>query len=194
MESVRHESQGCQSLFGHGETGGVGVSIQLTLHRQPGLGPGRRNQLEDHSVTGQRFATPVLADPGKEAMLDFIPFTRSRWQVADVDRQPRLIGQLLQFPFPQMDTRAIAASPIRAEQEAFGLRILPLTHMLPPLPDAFHGESCRLMINAHIDPTSVVSQIVDPVGRSSTKALDGKVIHPHLLGFAFGTPFSPRIF
>ncbi len=76
-------------------------SVKATLHRQSGLRCGRRNQLQDHRVALVRLAAPVLADPGKETMLDLVPFAGPWRQVADRDAQTCLIGQLLQFPFPQ---------------------------------------------------------------------------------------------
>src|SRR6266516_6302183 len=58
------------------------------------------HQLQDHRVAGQWLAAPVLADPGKETMLDLVPFACSRRHVADGDRQAGFIRQLLQLPFP----------------------------------------------------------------------------------------------
>lgn len=65
--------------------------------------------------------------------------------------------------------------------------------LLPPWPDAFHGEGSRLMIHASLDPTGGVSQVVHPEGRGSPMARDGNIRHPHLLGFACGTPCSSRM-
>src|SRR5258708_38734863 len=91
----------CSHLFiGHLAPGGVGMGIELALHRQTCLSRGRSDQLQDHRIASERLAAPILADPGKEAMLNFIPFARSRRQVAHRDREIRLISQLLQFPFP----------------------------------------------------------------------------------------------
>ena len=87
-------------FIGHLTTRKVAIRVELALHRQARLGRGRSNQFEDHRVARERLAAPVLTDPGKEAMLNLVPFTRSRRQVADRDRQASFIGQLLQFPFP----------------------------------------------------------------------------------------------
>lgn len=67
--------------IGYLPTGWVGMGVELALHRQPGLSRGRRNQFHHHRVTHQWLATPVLTDPGKEAMLDFIPFAGTRRQM-----------------------------------------------------------------------------------------------------------------
>src|ERR1700690_3288499 len=85
----------------HLPTGWVGSGVELALDRESGLGGGRRDQLEDDRVALEGFAAPVLTDPGKQTMLDFVPFAGPRRQMADHDRQARRISELLEFPFPQ---------------------------------------------------------------------------------------------
>src|SRR5205823_12772051 len=100
---------------------------------------------------------PILADPSKEAVFNLVPFARSRRKVADRDRQTRLIGQLLQFPFPQAHTRAITASPIRCDEQPLGLRILLFADLVPPASNAFYRKGGRIMVNADIDPAGIAS-------------------------------------
>src|SRR5260370_2255333 len=82
MEGVWPKRE-CRHLFvGHLASGRIGMGIELALHRQTCLSRGRSDQLQDHGIAGERLAAPVLADPGKEAMLNLIPFARSLGQVA----------------------------------------------------------------------------------------------------------------
>src|SRR4249920_1574120 len=43
------------------------------------------NELDDHFMAGQWLSTPVLADEGKEAVFDLVPFARARRQVGHFD-------------------------------------------------------------------------------------------------------------
>jgi len=45
-------------------------------------------------------------------MLDLVPLAGAGWQVADLDRQPRIVGKTLQLPLPQTIARAIAAAAV----------------------------------------------------------------------------------
>src|ERR1700693_486053 len=101
MERVRLDGERGHLFIGEFAPCWVAVRVQLALHGQPGFGRGRSDQLEDHRVTGEWLAPPVLADPGEETMLNLVPFARAWRQVAHRDRQARLIGQLLYLPFPQ---------------------------------------------------------------------------------------------
>src|SRR5260370_8833177 len=100
MEGVGPYGEGGHLFLRHLASGRVRIVVELTLHRESGLRRGRRDQLQDHCVARQRLAAPVLADPGKETMLDLVPFARARRQVADREGGTRFTGQLLSFPFP----------------------------------------------------------------------------------------------
>jgi len=67
------------------------------MDRQPGLGGCRSDQVDDDLVTDERLSPPVLADEGKQPMLDLVPLTRAGWQMADRDRYAKLLGQLLKL-------------------------------------------------------------------------------------------------
>ena len=193
MEGVWQKRE-CRHLFiGHLASGGVGIGVDLALHRQACLSRGRSDQLQDHRVALARLTAPVLADPGKEAMLNLIPFARSRRQVADRERETRLVSQLLQFPFPQAHTGAVTPSSIGTDEQPLRLRILLLSDPIPPASDALHREGGRIMVHPHIDPTCILSQVVHPVGSRSPKAADGEVVDAHLLRLLLWTPFAPRI-
>src|SRR5450432_3732119 len=76
------------------------TSLRTSWDSQASLGGGCCDQFHDHGIIHQRLAAPVLTDPGKEAMLNFIPFAGSWRQMTDSDCQTDFIGEVLKFPFP----------------------------------------------------------------------------------------------
>ena len=61
---------------------------------QPGRGACVANQV-DHGLEGaQRTPAPVLRDVAEQPMLDLVPLARARREVADVDAQAGVVGQL----------------------------------------------------------------------------------------------------
>src|SRR5258708_37057602 len=78
MKGVWQDGKRRHLFIGHFTTGKVAIGVELALHRQACLGRGRSDQLEDHCVAHERLAAPVLTDPGKEAVLNLCPFTRSQ--------------------------------------------------------------------------------------------------------------------
>src|SRR5258708_5880395 len=101
MKQIWLKGQSSHLFIRHFETSGIDVGIELALHCQSRFGGGCSDQLEDHSIAHQWRPAPVLADPGKQTMLNFVPFAGSWRKMANVDAKANLIGQLLQFPFPQ---------------------------------------------------------------------------------------------
>src|SRR5258708_17017701 len=124
VEGVWQNGECCHLFIGDLASGAVGIGVELALHCQACLSRSGSDQLQDHRVACERFAAPVLADPGKEAMLNLVPFARSRRQVANRDREVGLIRQLLQFPFPYAHTAAVAASSICTDEQLLRRRIL----------------------------------------------------------------------
>jgi len=53
-----------------------------------------------------------LRDVTEQAMLYFVPFRRAGRIVANANRQPRFVGEFLQFDFPQAHTRAIGPATV----------------------------------------------------------------------------------
>ena len=103
-------------------------------------------QLHNYLMTDQRPAPPVHTDMRKEAMLDFVPFARSRREVTGSDGQIRLRSQCLQFHFPQADAVSIAASTIRTNQQVRGVGIELLAHPKPPASNAGHRKAGRVVV------------------------------------------------
>src|SRR5690242_4239143 len=116
MKQIWLKGQGGHLFVRDLTTSRIGVGVELALHGQSRLGRGCSNQFEDHSITDQRLRPPVLADPSKQTMFNFVPFAGSRWKMADADGEANLIGQLLQFPFPQTHAQSIASASISGEK------------------------------------------------------------------------------
>ena len=66
-----------------------------------------------------------------------------------------------------------------------------LSQPQPPTPDAFHGESGRVMADADIHPTDIVSDVIDPVRRRLAELLVGKVRTLSTSGRPFGRHSRP---
>ena len=98
-------------------------------------------------------------------MLDAIPLAGARRQVADADRQTGLIGEALQFAFPQPDPRTVAAATICRHHQAGGVGVACLAQLVPPAPDALDGECGSIGINADTDPSIIGGDIIDAIGR-----------------------------
>src|SRR6516225_5740204 len=64
-------------------------------------------EIDNHAITDEGLGAPILADEGKQPVLDFVPLAGAGRQVADRDVETELVGQLLQFVFPQADPRAV---------------------------------------------------------------------------------------
>src|SRR5207245_3011905 len=88
-------------------------------------------------------------------------------QVADQDVKAELVGQLLEFTFPQPHPRAVAAAApslrwgrLGGDQQSGGVGIARPTDGLPPMADAVDRKACpgqrtgsgRVMVDADTDP------------------------------------------
>src|SRR3712207_8625800 len=59
----------------------------------------------------------VLRDEGEQPVLDLVPFAGAGREVADAERQARLVGQPLQLPRPQPQPRAVAPPAVGGDQQ-----------------------------------------------------------------------------
>ena len=65
------------------DTAWIGPGIQLGRHFQAFSRRRARDQTHDHSQARQRPTAPVLADKGKQPVLNLVPFAGARREVAD---------------------------------------------------------------------------------------------------------------
>src|SRR3954463_5695006 len=57
----------------------------------------------------ERVAAPILGDVAEQAVLDLVPLRGAGRIVADRDRQPGLVGKLLQLELPPFLNRPISS-------------------------------------------------------------------------------------
>src|SRR5437868_1053724 len=127
-------------------------------------------------------------------MLNLVPFGGSRRIMSHCNSQLFLIGKFLQLFLPKPVSGPIGTTSIWSNQQLLLVGIEPLANLLPPAPDTLDGKLCRFMINAHIDKTSLVHQIVNPVGHGFPISERDKVIDIHTGILSFCLPFPPIIF
>jgi hypothetical protein len=115
----------------------------------------------------QGLTTPILRDVAEHPVLDLIPLARTRWKVADRNRQADLIRKSLNSDLPQPSPTAVAPATIGNHQQFTRLRIVLRSDPQPPTTQRFGGDVGRIMINADTDPPSIGRLIRDPVRRRS---------------------------
>ena len=73
----------------------VSFLIQPAVHFKPFIGACRADQVDHNFMCYQRHATPIARDMAEQAMFDFIPFA-GPWRImANLDSDPRGVGQAL---------------------------------------------------------------------------------------------------
>src|SRR5437868_758086 len=172
---------------------GVLASVEFAAHSEAGFGGSSRDQLDDDAITDEWLGTPVLADETEEAVLDFVPLAGAGRQVADHDVDAELVGQLLQFAFPQPHPRAVAAAAIGGDEQTARLGITRPTDGKPPLADGVHRESGRVMVDADTDPPRIGGKVIDPVRHRATQFLDQKIMDPDFFRVTLGAIFAPVV-
>ena len=85
-------------------------------------------------------AAPVLRDVAEQAVLDPVPLRCARRIGVDVDRKSGLVGELLQFDFPEPHARPIRAAAVRRYRQLSRLRIALSFHAFEPAADRRHGK------------------------------------------------------
>lgn len=90
--------------------------FEFGVHFERRLDPCGANECDDDLMALQGFASPRTCYVAKQAMLDFVPFARTRWKVADFDLNADVIGESLQFVFPKSTARPIATATVGRDQ------------------------------------------------------------------------------
>lgn len=105
------------------------------------------------------------------------------------DLDAEFVRKGLQLAFPELHTRAVAATAVRGDRQAFGLWIADAADLLPPSADRVDRESRGVMVHPNTDPASVRGHVVDPVRDRAAQLLDQEVMYPDLLWVTLWTPF-----
>src|ERR1700722_15698893 len=88
-------------LIGGLDAGLGGFRVDLGMPLEASWGCYSCDETHDRLETSQRFAPPVLANVGKETMLDPVPLAGAGRKMTDDDPQAGLVGQFLQLQFPK---------------------------------------------------------------------------------------------
>ncbi len=126
-------------------------------------------------------------------MLDLVPLRCSGRHVADRDRQPSSVGELLELPLPEPHAGSVASPAVRCDKQGPRLRVAAMSQSSPPLGDRSDGELGRVVANTDTDPPDVVGEVVNPVGRDFAQVFVDEVVDSDLLGVSSGTPFPAAI-
>ncbi len=134
------------------------AGIQLAMHLKSRAGLCRADEPDDGLIVGERSSPPIHRDKGKQAVLNLVPFAGSRRKMRNCDSQASLIRQLLEFGFPQTNSRAVTSSRVSSDKELFSAGISVLSHHGPPSPNALDRKSSCVMVNPDTHPPRIVGQ------------------------------------
>jgi hypothetical protein len=123
----------------------------------------------------------------EQAVLDLVPLRRAGRIVAYADGQSRLVGQLLQFDFPEPNPRAVGASAVGGDHQGIAFGVSLASHRLAPAANGVDGEFRGVVIDADADATGVRADVVDSVGNGFAELLVDEVVHVDLVWTALRT-------
>src|SRR5258706_1844668 len=152
-----------------------------------------RDQLKNDLQGGEGLGSPVERNKGKESVFDLIPFAGGRRIMSHRDREVFFIGKFLEFFLPEPISYPIGATSISCDQEFVVIGIQCFTAPLPPPSDTFHRKLGSIMIDAHVDKSLVMHQIVDTIWYRFAISQRKKVIHIHAGVLSFGLPLPPIV-
>src|ERR1700694_329403 len=65
---------------------------------------------------------------------------------------------------------------------------------MPPSPDRFNGERCRVMIDADTHPSGVLRQVINAVRRGTSKFRNHEIMHTHAFRLSSRPPVLAAVF
>jgi hypothetical protein len=180
-------------MVGNLDLGWIGAGIEFRLHLESCARGGRTDQLDDHRMTDQWTTTPVHAEVGKQAMFNRVPFAGARWQMTHSALQPSGVGAVWPLHLPQARAIALAATTIRADQQAIGRGIGTPSNHLPPAVHARDRETGRVVVLSHRDPTSMASHVLDAIRARGAQLWVREIVDLDLLRVTLRLPFPPTV-
>ncbi len=124
MELAAAEVDGGELGVGDLDLVGIAALIELGVDLEAAASRGRGDQVDDHLAGDERLAAPVLADEAEQAVLDFVPLAGAGREVADLDLQAGLVGELLQLDLPEFGAVAVTAAAVGGDGQAPRLRVV----------------------------------------------------------------------
>jgi hypothetical protein len=193
VEWIRHETDVRHLSVGDLDLVGIASAVEDAADSQTCRGTPVRNQLDDRLVGQQRLTSPVLGDEREEPMLDLVPLARSRREMGDQNAKARLVGQLLQLPFPQAYSAAVASTAVSDNQKRGRTRVGPRAHLRPPASNGVDGEGGRIMVDTDSHPGLVQTKVIDTVGDRLALGRIKTVVDANRLEQATRTPLPSGV-
>src|SRR6266849_6060929 len=188
VEAVAVDIHGLHLLVRDSATRGVLSAVQPTDDFEAFRGGRAGDQVDDRLVVPQRFTSPVRGNEGDQAMFDLIPLAGARRKMTHGQRPPRLVGELLQLPFPQAQARPVAAASVRRDEHGVCLRVQAAAFRPPPAPDGGHRKRAGVMVRPHVDEALVAPHVVDAVGIRARHIGTREIVALHAEGLLRRTP------
>ena len=101
MELITGDVEAFHSGFADFNAFLVGAGVERAFNLEAGLCGRRSDQLDHGKAIRERPATPILCDVAEQPVLNLVPLRSARRIVVDADCETGLVGQLLQFDFPE---------------------------------------------------------------------------------------------
>jgi hypothetical protein len=193
MKGSANQVEGSKLFVSHPESSRIGIAVLECCYCQAFGGGRMGNQFEYDFQRGQRLSPPVDGDEGKQAMLNCIPFAGSWWIMGDSNGNLFFIGQVLQLLLPQSVSHPIGPTSISGDEELLFVGIERFCRPLPPPSDTLDCKFSRVVVQANVDKSLVMDQIVDPIGDGFAISEGKKVIDIDFPLFALGSPFCPIV-
>src|SRR5262249_22346673 len=151
------------------------------------------DQLDHGEAIRQRPSAPVLRDVTEQSVLDLVPLRCARRIVVDTDREPSLVGKLLQLDFPEPHTRTIRAAAVGRDRQFSCMRIALWSLAFEPATDRMHGELGSIARDPDADEAGVGGHIVYAIRHDLAEFLVLEVVHVHTPRIAFRTVIGSDI-
>ena len=142
---------------------GVGALVEAGVDLESAAVRGAGDEVDDGLQRDQRLAAPVHRDEREQAMLDFVPLRGARREVADLDLELGLVGELLQLDLPQPRTVTVRATAVGGDRQPRRDRVALRAEVLPPAADRVDCELGGVVIDPDIDIALVELEVIDPV-------------------------------
>src|SRR6266566_5417916 len=121
VEVVAVNVHGLHLLVRDSATRRVLSPVQTTDDSEAFRGGRAGDQVDDRLVVPQRLTSPVRGNEREQAVFDLVPLAGARREMTHGQRPPRLVGELLQLPFPQAQAGPVAAASVRRDEHGVGL-------------------------------------------------------------------------
>ena len=193
MKPSRGEIQLRESVVADLHAFGVAPPIQLGFDGQAGPRGRVADEIHDDLVADQRTTAPILRDVAEHPVLDLVPLAGPGREVAHVDPQSGLAGELLEAYLPEPGPIPVASPTVGHDQKFRDRRIRSTAHPPPPLPDGSNSKRRRVVVDAHADPAFVRKDIVDAIGDRLAKLLVLEVMDAYSLWASLRSPLAATI-